>query len=80
MGRKRKLYKRMRHIHLRLLDNGGDCDLSEPLAWLYQAIEHNEPLDSQFVPELQRIAATCETEYRRDIERLVERAMQLKET
>lgn len=77
MSRTRKLYKKMRHIHLRLLDNGADCDLSEPLAGLYATLEYDEPLSTQLVSELQRIAATCEAEYRQDIERLIEKAMEL---
>jgi hypothetical protein len=77
MGRIRKLYKKMRHIHLRFLDNGADCDLTEPLEWLYVAAEEGEPLNSQLVPELQRIAAACAAECRPDIERLIEKALQL---
>ena len=73
MSRMHKLYKKMRHIHLRLLDNEAYCNLAEVLEWLYITIEQNEPLNSEFVRELQRIAATCEMEYRPDIERLLER-------
>jgi hypothetical protein len=73
----RKLYKKMRHVHLRFLDNGADCDLSEPLEWLYLAVEEDEPLNSELVPELQRIAALCDSECRPDVERLLEKAMQL---
>ena len=79
MTRLRKLYKKMRHIHLRFIDNGADCDLSEPLAWLHNAIEHNEPVDAQLVPELQRIAASCDSEYRVDVEYLIEKATRLKQ-
>jgi hypothetical protein len=77
MSRIRKLYKKMRHIHLRLLDNGADCDLSEPLASLYNVLEYDEALSTQFVPQLQHIAASCEAEYRQDIERLLEKALEL---
>jgi hypothetical protein len=79
MSRLRKLYKKMRHIHLRFIDNGADCDLSEPLEWLHHAIEHDEPVDSQLVPELQRIAAMCDSEYRLDIETLIKKATRLKQ-
>jgi hypothetical protein len=67
----------MRHLHLRLLDNGADCDLSQALQWLYLALEDNEPLNTEFVLELQHIAASCDTEYRPDIERLIEKALEL---
>jgi hypothetical protein len=79
MSRTRKLYKKMRHIHLRFLDNGADCDLSEPLEWLYRAVEEDEPLNPQLVSELQRIAATCDSDCRPDVERLLEKALQLKQ-
>ena len=77
MGSKHKLYKKMRHIHLRFLDNGADCDLNQALEWLHLAIEQDEPLSKEFVRELERIAATCEMEYRPDVERLLEKALQL---
>ena len=77
MSRIRKLYKKMRHIHLRFLDNKADCDLSEPLEWLYLAAEEGEPLNPQLVPELQRIAAICDSDCRPDVERLLEKAMAL---
>lgn len=77
MGRKRKLYKKMRHIHLRFLDNKVDCDLSEPLAWLLLSLEDGEALDSQLVPTLEHLAATCEPECRPDVERLLEKAIEL---
>jgi hypothetical protein len=77
MGSKRKLYKKMRHIHLRFLDNGADCDLSQVLEWLHLAIEQDEPLGKDFVLELARIAATCEMEYRPELERLLEKALKL---
>jgi hypothetical protein len=77
MSRIRKLYKKMRHIHLRLRDNGADCDLTQPLAWLYAALEHDEPLNTQFIAELEYLAATCASEYRPDIEHLLAKAQQL---
>jgi hypothetical protein len=79
MGKIRKLYKKMRHIHLRFLDNGADCDLSEPLEWLFLAAEEGEPLNAELVPELERIAITCDLECRPDVERLLEKARLLGE-
>ena len=77
MVSKRKLYKKMRHIHLRFLDNGAVCDLSQALEWLQLAIEEDEPLSKDFVLELERIAATCEIEYRPELEHLLEKALKL---